>query len=193
MENLWFGPWWLPQAALGLALVVMSGCCLPPLGKPSSCPLCGHGNNGSGTTAAKPSGAAASQQQESKGPIMPAGHQVREMPEHIVRLFERLHSVEDDRKAMRARMELIEGQLESKEENLGQAVKDIKSATDDINQTRLEVQRSKAEVLVLRKRITTLEKENKESLESIIRILEQMLDREKPSRQPKLPEGPRLP
>lgn len=192
MENLWFGPWWLPQAALGLALVVMSGCCLPPLGKPSSCPLCGQGNNGTGPPAAKPSGAAASHQ-EGKGTIVPAGHQVREMPEHIVRLFERLHSVEDDRKAMRARMELIEGQLENKEENLSQAVKDIQSATEEINQTRLEVQRSKAEVLVLRKRITTLEKENKESLESIIRILEQMLDREKPSRQPKSPEGPRLP
>ena len=110
--------------------------------------------------------------------------------EQISFMNQRLAASEDDKKVLQARVRQLEGQLRDKDRALAQASQDIQDTTQQIARTREELQRWKQELLNLRGKLQNVERDNKATLEAIIRTLEQFIDREREVS--KTPEGPVL-
>ncbi len=113
--------------------------------------------------------------------------------EQISLISQRLMAAEDDRKVLVARVQLLENQVDDKERLLTAAKQEIQEATAQIVKTRNELQQWKKDMTALRDKLGGMEKENRETLETMIRTLEQILDRDKaPAKGPALttPEAP---
>jgi exonuclease VII large subunit len=114
-------------------------------------------------------------------------------------LSQRVASAEDDRKVLAARLQLVETQLEEKEKALAEATREIQEATAQTVRTRNELQQWKKDMTSLRDQFSNMDKDHRETLETIIKTLEQVLDHEKlPSKgfestSPGLPGAPQLP
>jgi septal ring factor EnvC (AmiA/AmiB activator) len=104
--------------------------------------------------------------------------------DQISLMSQRLASAEDDRKVLATRLQQAETLLEEKEQALFVTGKEIQAATEEVGRTRADLQRFKQEMESLRGRLKNIEKEDRETLESIIRMLEQMLDQDKAKKQP---------
>jgi hypothetical protein len=98
--------------------------------------------------------------------------------ERVAELTHQLAAAEDTRKVLVGRALFIETQLEDKEQALGQANQEIENALREIIRVREEMQQMRQELLRLRTRLRDAEKENKDTLESVIRMMEQMLERQ---------------
>jgi hypothetical protein len=123
-------------------------------------------------------------------------HQPRSLPinEQISLMSQRMASSEDDRKVLASRLHLVETQLEEKERALAVATKEIQETTTQVVRARNELQQWKKDTKVLRDRLGSLEKENRETLEATIKTLEQVLERDKePVRKSEIPSVEALP
>src|SRR5579864_3948112 len=92
---------------------------------------------------------------------------------------QKLGASEDDRKVLAARLQQMDIQLQEKEKAIVLANYEIKEAAKQVALTREELKRWKEEMDTLRGQLRNVEKENKGTLEAIIRTLEQFMDREK--------------
>jgi hypothetical protein len=99
--------------------------------------------------------------------------------EQIALMSEQLRNADQDRSVLAERLRLVEGQLSDKEKALAAATQEIQEATGQIVKTRNELQQWKKDMTTLRDRVGLMEKDNRETLETIIKTLEQILDREK--------------
>lgn len=98
--------------------------------------------------------------------------------EQFSQMAQRLASLEDDRRVFAARAQQLENQLRDKDKALVQASVEIQEATAQIAKTREELQRWKLEMESVRGKLRNVERDNKTTLEAIIRTLEQFLERE---------------
>jgi len=98
--------------------------------------------------------------------------------EQFTLLMERLTAAEDDRKAMQARLFHLDQQLREKDQAIVQASGEVQEATKQIKHTREEIKRWKSDMETLRGKLRHVERENKETLEAIIKTLEKFLDSE---------------
>ncbi len=91
----------------------------------------------------------------------------------------KLQATEDDRKVLAARLQQLEVRLQEKEKVIVLSNYEVQEAARQVNQTREELKRWKQEMETLRSQLRSTEKENKGTLEAIIRTLEQFMEREK--------------
>jgi septal ring factor EnvC (AmiA/AmiB activator) len=99
--------------------------------------------------------------------------------DQISLMSQRLASTEDDRKTLAARLQQAEMQLEEKDQALAAVGHEILAATEEVARTRDELRRFKGEMEALRNRLKNAEKEDRATLESIIKMLEHMLEQDK--------------
>jgi chromosome segregation ATPase len=95
--------------------------------------------------------------------------------EKISLLLQQVSAQEDDKKVLAARLEQFSVQLEEKERALAQANREIKAATAQIVSARNDLQNWKKDAIALRDKMGSMEKENRETLEAIIKTLEKTL------------------
>jgi len=101
------------------------------------------------------------------------------MNDQISLMYQRLASCEDDRKVLASRLHMCEMQLEEKEKALAMATREIQETTGQIVRARNELQQWKKDMSALRDRLGSMEKDNRETLETMIKTLEQVLDRDR--------------
>ena len=113
-------------------------------------------------------------------PALPL-HQPRPLPmnEQISQMSQRLASADDDRKVLASRLHMVETQLEVKEKALAAATQEIQEATAQVVRTRNDLQQWKKDTKVLRDRLGSMEKDNRETMETMIKTLEQVLERDR--------------
>ena len=112
--------------------------------------------------------------------------------EQVSIMAQRLASAEDDRKVLLARVQILETQLDDRQRALDLARNEIQEATGAIVKTRNDLQQWKKDMAALRDKMGVMEKDNRDTLETMIRTLETILDRDKaPAKGPALtsPEG----
>ena len=107
-------------------------------------------------------------------------------------MSQRVASAEDDRKALAARLQLVEQELFEKEKAFARGAQEIQEATQQVQNARKEMQRWKQESEALRAKLQSIEKENRETLESVIHSMEQVVERD-PSKGTALPAIPKVP
>ncbi len=99
--------------------------------------------------------------------------------EQLSSLTQQLRASDDERKVWSARVKQLEGQLRDKDRALSQAAFEIQEATAQVGKTREELQRWKQELESIRGKLRSAERDNKTTLEAIIRTLEQFMERER--------------
>lgn len=166
-----------PSWVVGLALAACAGCTLtiqPPIRI--------------GLAADKPCAEAAPAPPApapGPGPVLRPPPPLPGIPnEQLSVLMQKMASLEDDRKALAARLQQTELQLREKDQTAVQASYEIQESTKQIRKTRDEMQRWKQEMDDLRSKIRGIEKENKATLEAILKGLEGQpeVDKEKENR-----------
>jgi hypothetical protein len=98
--------------------------------------------------------------------------------EQITQMAQRVASADDDRKALTARLQLLEEQLTEKDKALVHGNLEVREATQQVQAVRQEIHRWKQESESLRAKLQNSEKENRETLEAVIRSMEQVVDRD---------------
>jgi len=93
--------------------------------------------------------------------------------ERLTVLLEELAAANDAKKALIGRMHNLERELMERDQSLRLAQAEIGAAAAEMERARAEQQRQQQEILKLREKIKQLEKENKEVLETVIKLLEQ--------------------
>jgi len=99
--------------------------------------------------------------------------------DQIATVSQKLAATEDDRKLLAARMQQMEIQLQEKDKMLILSNYEVQEAAKQVSQTREELRRWKQEMETLRGQLHNAEKENKGTLDTMIRTLEQFMEREK--------------
>jgi hypothetical protein len=175
--NRWIVPW---------SLIVVCGCSLPA----------GHSPGTQPTVVDSVSqwwGAAHPEQPPEQAMPLPQPHSLP-MNEQISMMSQRLASAEDDRKVLASRLHLVETQLEEKEKALAVATREIQESTAQVVRARNDLQQWKKDTKTLRDRVVSMEKENRETLETMVKTLEQVLERDgDSSKRPDLPLTDPLP
>jgi hypothetical protein len=97
--------------------------------------------------------------------------------EQLSVMLQKLATLEDDRKAYSAKLQQTESQLRDKDQMVYQASYEIQESTKQLRKTREEMQRWKQEMDDLRTKVRSLEKENRTTLESVLKALEPYTDR----------------
>ena len=91
---------------------------------------------------------------------------------------QRLQPPEEERRVVQQRMQMLEATVLDQERALSQANNDMKAATDEVARARKELQQWKSEMAGLRDRLRNSEKENLATLQSMVALVEQMVDHE---------------
>lgn len=107
------------------------------------------------------------------GPFMPAGTP----SEQAAFITQRLRELEDDKAALISQVAELRKELREKDHALLQASYELKDATAQIARTREDLERWKGDMEKLRGKLRAMEKDSKVTLETIIRTLEETLDR----------------
>ncbi len=94
-------------------------------------------------------------------------------------LSQKLAAAEDERKVLVARLHLLESLLESRDQALAASAREIDATQAEILKTRSEIERWKRDMTKMREQMRTVEKENLGTLESIINMLEQVVENDK--------------
>lgn len=94
-------------------------------------------------------------------------------------MSQRMAAAEDDRKVLAARVKQLEVQLRDKDKALVQASLEIQEAATETAKAREDLQRWRQELETVRSKLRSVERDNKTTLEAIIRTLEQFLERER--------------
>jgi Trp operon repressor len=171
-----------PRWLVALGWLFVSGCAGPGSLLPS---FWGHGNTAPSPTAGPPNHAPGTAPPGTAGAPSPGtAHPLAAVevhPERLAELTQRLAVSEDERKALAARAQLLETALEDKEKALAQVGKEIQSSRDEVTRVRAELQRSRQEITDIRNRLRSAEKDNLATLQSIVSMLEQMVEPDKPA------------
>jgi hypothetical protein len=93
--------------------------------------------------------------------------------ERLAGLLEEIAAAKDAYKALAGRLQYMETLVLEREQSLRLAQKEMDAAAEEMTRARAEHQKLLQENHRLRERIKQLEKENKEVLESVIKMLEQ--------------------
>lgn len=94
-------------------------------------------------------------------------------------LSQKLAAADDEHKVLIIRLHQLEANLEARDQALVLASREIGATRTEVAATRTEMERWKREMVMLRERLRSVEKENMGTLESIIKMLEQTLAGEK--------------
>ena len=100
------------------------------------------------------------------------------MNEQISQMSQRLASADDDRKVLASRLHMVETQLEEKEKALAVAMREIQDATAQVVRTRNDLQQWKKDTKALCDHLGSMEKDNRETMETMIKTLEEVLARD---------------
>jgi hypothetical protein len=99
--------------------------------------------------------------------------------EQMALLLQRLSTSDDDRKALGARLQQLEVQLRDKDQAVVQTTYEVQESTKQMKRTRDDLVRWKQDMDGLRVKLAGMERENKVTLEAILKTLEQYVEREK--------------
>lgn len=178
--------WLRTLSALGLSVAFLaSGCASPSnsTGSPASAlaarPPGGFVPVGPGgpTPPTKPGGP--------PGPVNLAGY--NQLAEYqAADLSQKLAELQDENKSLLARLQGIQGLMEERERAALTARSEAQAAAKEVAQTRQELARCRQEIANLRELVRAADKESQASLQSLVGVLESMLDRGTP---PALPSA----
>lgn len=96
-------------------------------------------------------------------------------PDQLSFMQQRLATIEDEKKSYAVRVQQLEAQLREKDHSVVQTSYEVQESTKQLKRTREEVLRWKNEMDDLRSRMRAIERENKGTLEAILKTLEQHL------------------
>jgi hypothetical protein len=165
----------IQRCVLVSALFVMgSGCCnWRALFLPPDCP----GLSAQAAAQAGPSAAGPGPAWQPPAPALvnPGGA----INEELSHLSQQMRDAEENKRVLATRVRQLENQIHDKDQALKLAAAEIQDATEQIASTRKELKRWKEEMEGLRGKLRSVERDNKTTLEAIIRTLEQFLDRDK--------------
>lgn len=167
--------------AFGLpALLLASGCfsqphsALPELGNGSlqARPQGGFGPVGhGGPTPGAPGGP--------PGPVNLAGYS--QLAEYqAADLSQKLAELQDENRSLLARLQGVQVLLEERERAVLLSRGEMQAATQEVAHARQEVTRCRQEIAGLREHIRAADKENQTNMQSLVKMLESMLDRGNP-------------
>lgn len=91
---------------------------------------------------------------------------------------QKLASVEDERNKLALRVQMLQNQVEEKEKALTQATKELESTQAEMTRTRGDLEQWKRDTRALRDKFRESEKENANALQSIMSMLEKMVEHE---------------
>jgi len=96
-------------------------------------------------------------------------------------MLQKMSAIEDDRKTMAGKLQQVEVQMRDKDNAIVQATYEIQESTKQIRRTRDEMQTWKQEMDEMRSKVKNVERDNRQTLEGVVKALESFLDREKPA------------
>jgi hypothetical protein len=113
------------------------------------------------------------------GPVNLAGY--NQLAEYqAADLSQKLAELQDENKSLLARLQGMQVLLEERERAALAARGEVQSATQEVAHARQEVTRCRQEIASLREHLRTADKENQASMQSLVKMLESMLDRGSP-------------
>ncbi len=114
--------------------------------------------------------------------MVPAAYTPPEPPgEFVARLHEQLAELKDDRKVLLARIQMLEEQMFAKDRLLEQAGQEVRAAREEMQLNQSELKRWRHEIQVLRTHLESQEKEDLQTMRSIIHTFESLLERKTPA------------
>lgn len=161
-----------------IAMLSMCGCLHQPQSIPSSIannslparPQGGFGPVGPGgpTPPGPPAGP--------PGPVNLAGY--NQLAEYqAADLSQKLAELQDENKSLLARLQGVQTLLEERERAVLSSRSEVQAATQELAQARQEVTRCRQEIATLREHIRAADKENQDSMQSLVKVLESVIDR----------------
>ncbi len=124
------------------------------------------------------------------GGVVPASY---DAPSQVLAMLsQKLAAADDERKILIARLHQLEATLEARDQALAASAQEIAAAQAEIAATRADMERWKRDMIKLRDKARTMEKENLGTLQSIISMLEQVVENEPeagPAGKPAPPPG----
>lgn len=113
------------------------------------------------------------------GPVNLAGY--NQLAEYqAADLSQKLAELQDENKSLLARLQGVQGLLEERERAVLSARNEAQAATQEVARTRQELARCRQEIASLREVVRAADKENQASLQSLVTVLESILDRGNP-------------
>ncbi|HTU89393.1 MAG TPA: hypothetical protein VMF69_04780 [Gemmataceae bacterium] len=110
------------------------------------------------------------------GPVNLAGY--NQLAEYqAADLSQKLAELQDENKSLLARLQGVQMLLEQRERAVLSSRGEVETATQEVARTRQEMTRCRQEIASLREHTRAAEKENQASLQSLVNVLESMLDR----------------
>ncbi|MCS7016323.1 MAG: hypothetical protein NZM42_09455 [Gemmatales bacterium] len=104
---------------------------------------------------------------------------------YIQELSQRLQAASDEIRSLEARLAYREERIEEKTRELQLAFKEIQAAQNELTQAREEIERLRRDHALLQTRLEASERQNREHLQTIAALLQRLMDRERPSPNPR--------
>jgi len=109
------------------------------------------------------------------GPVNLAGY--NQLAEYqAADLSQKLAELQDENKSLLARLQGVHGLLEERERAVLSSRGEVQTATQEVAHARQEMTRCRQEIASLREHIRTADKDNQESMQSLVKVLESMID-----------------
>lgn len=113
------------------------------------------------------------------GPVNMAGY--NQLAEYqAADLSQKLAELQDENKALVARLQGVQALLEERERAVLSSRGEVQTATQEVAHARQELTRCRQEIASLREHIRAADKENQESMQSLVKVLESLIDRGNP-------------
>lgn len=113
------------------------------------------------------------------GPVNLAGY--NQLAEYqAADLSQKMAELQDENKSLIARLQGVQGLLEERERAVLASRSEVQAATQEVAHARQEVTRCRQEIASLREHISAADKENQASMQSLVKMLESMLDHNSP-------------
>jgi chromosome segregation ATPase len=93
-------------------------------------------------------------------------------------LSAKLDAAENEKQALAARVRDLQAALETKDKALKQATTEVTEARAELARARTELERWKADLIDLREKLRTADKENLATLQTTVSLLQQLLSRD---------------
>jgi hypothetical protein len=124
------------------------------------------------------------------GPVNLAGY--NQLAEYqAADLSQKLAELQDENKSLLARMQGVQALLEERERAVLSSRGEVQMATQEVAQARQEVTRCRQEIASLREHIREADKESQASMQSLVKVLESMVDHgNAPANAPAKENGP---
>jgi hypothetical protein len=157
------------------ALLLASGCFgQSGMPGPSSSSLPAHPQGGFG-----PAGPGRPDPVGPLGPVNLVGY--NQLAEHqVAELVQKKEELQDENRSLLARLQGVQGLLEERERAVLLSRGAVQTATQEVAHARQEVTRCRQEIASLREHIRAADKENQTNMQSLVTMLESMLDHGNP-------------